>query len=175
MQRLEEQASELGSELVEDVDAEEEIVFSGKLGKTAKVGSYTSPTIITGIDPESNFAQEEVSGPLLSVIRVRNLDDAFAAANATRFALSGGVYSRSPSTLKRARVEFQVGNLSLNRKITDSMVQRQPFGGYRMSGTGASTGGPDYLLHFLIPVNVSENTTRRGTEPKKKRQPRKKA
>lgn len=158
-----------------DGDAEEEVVFSGKLGKAAKEGSYTSPAIITGIDPESNFAQEEVNGPLLSVIRVRNLDDAFAAANATRFALSGGVYSRSPSTLKRARVEFQVGNLSLNRKMTDSMVQRQPFGGYRMSGTGASTGGPDYLLHFLIPVNVSENTTRRGIEPKKKRRPRKKA
>ena len=158
-----------------DVDADEEIVFAGKPGKLAKEGAFASPVIVTGIDPESNFAQQEIHGPLLSIIRVRNLDDAFAAANATRFALSGGVYSRSPSTLKRARIEFQVGNLSLNRRITDRMVQRQPFGGYRMSGTGISSGGPDYLLNFLIPVNVSENITRRGIETKKKRRTKKKA
>jgi len=158
-----------------DVDADEEIVFAGKHGKLAKEGAFASPVIVTGIEPESNFAQQEIAGPLLSIIRVRNLDDALNAANATRFALSGGVYSRSPTTLKRARLEFQVGNLSLNRKITDRMVQRQPFGGYRMSGTGASSGGPDYLLHFLIPVNVSENITRRGIETKTKRRAKKKA
>lgn len=158
-------------QLVESVDeeSEEEIVFSGEAGKPGKDGAFANPMIVTGIDPESNLAQQEISGPLLSVIRVRNLDDAFAAANATRFALAGGVYSRSPSTLKRARIEFHVGNLFLNRTITDSKVQRQPFGGYRMSGTGVCSGGPDYLLNFLIPVNVSENTTRRGIEPKAKK------
>ena len=98
-------------------------------------------------------------------MKVRNLDEAFQVANSTRFALTGGIFSRSPAALKRARAEFQVGNLYLNREITGATVQRQPFGGYRMSGIGSKAGGPDYLLQFLVPVNVTENTMRRGFAP----------
>jgi len=103
---------------------------------------------------------------VLAVIRAKNLDDAFQIANGTKFALTGGVYSRSPAALRRARNEFEVGNLYLNREITGALVQRQPFGGYRMSGIGSKAGGPDYLLQFLVPINVSENTMRRGFAPK---------
>ena len=86
-------------------------------------------------------------------------------ANATRFALTGGVFSRSPRRLDRARREFRVGNLYLNRGITGALVGRQPFGGSRMSGGGTKAGGPDYLLHFLDPRVVTENTLRRGFTP----------
>ena len=149
---------------VTSVDAEvgEEIVLEVDVQKLAKQGTFVGPVIITGVDAESNLAMEEILGPVVIVIKVRNLDDAFNAANVTPFALTGGVYSRSPVTLKRARNEFQVGSLYLNRKITGAIVQRQPFGGFRMSGVGSKAGGPDYLLQFLIPVTVTENISRRG-------------
>lgn len=148
-----------------DPDVEEEVVLSIDVKKLAKQGTFVGPTIITGVETTSNLAQDEFFGPLLSVIKARNLDEAFIAANDTQFALTGGVYSRSPRTLKRARNEFEVGNLYLNREITGALVQRQPFGGYKMSGIGTKAGGPDYLLQFLVPVNITENTMRRGFAP----------
>lgn len=148
-----------------DSDVGEEVALAVDVKKLAKQGTFVGPTIITGVDPESNLAQDEIFGPVLAVMKVRNLDDAFTAANNTRFALTGGVYSRSPKTLKRARTEFQVGNLYLNREITGAIVQRQPFGGYKMSGIGTKAGGPDYLLQFLVPINITENTMRRGFAP----------
>ncbi|MEZ6131452.1 MAG: L-glutamate gamma-semialdehyde dehydrogenase [Planctomycetaceae bacterium] len=152
---------------VKTVDAEvgEEIVLAVDTKKLDKQGTFVGPHIITGVDPDSNLAQDEIFGPVLSVMKVRNLDEAFTVANNTRYALTGGVYSRSPSTLKRARNEFEVGNLYLNREITGAVVQRQPFGGFRMSGIGTKAGGPDYLLQFLIPINITENTMRRGFAP----------
>jgi RHH-type proline utilization regulon transcriptional repressor/proline dehydrogenase/delta 1-pyrroline-5-carboxylate dehydrogenase len=117
------------------------------------------------VDPSCPLAQNELFGPVLAVIRAKNLDQALTIANGTRYALTGGVYSRSPVTLKRARNEFQVGNLYLNRDITGAMVGRHPFGGFRMSGIGSKAGGPDYLQQFLVPVNISENTMRRGFAP----------
>ncbi len=100
-----------------------------------------------------------------TILVVPNLDDAFALANDTRFALTGGLYSRSPAAIKRARNEFQVGNLYINRKISGAIVGRQPFGGFKMSGIGSKAGGPDYLLQFMTPRTVTENTIRRGFSP----------
>ena len=128
-------------------------------------GTFVGPQIVAEANADSAIAQQELFGPLLPVIRVRTLDDAIAIANDTRFALTGGVYSRSPATLKRARNELQVGNLYLNRPITGAMVQRHPFGGFRRSGIGTKAGGPDYLLQFLVPINVTENTMRSGFAP----------
>lgn len=155
------------NQAVKSVDPElgEEIALAVDVKKLAKQGHFVSPTIISGVGAESNLAQDEIFGPVLVVIKVRNIDEAFTVANSTRFALTGGVYSRSPATLKRARNEFQVGNLYLNREITGAIVQRQPFGGYKMSGIGTKAGGPDYLLQFLVPINVTENTMRRGFAP----------
>ncbi len=135
-------------------------------GPLAKQGTYVGPHIFIDVDPTSPLAQNEIFGPVLSVMRAKNLDEAFNIANSTRYALTGGVYSRSPQTLRRARNEFEVGNLYLNREITGALVQRHPFGGYRMSGMGSKAGGPDYLLQFLVPISVSENTMRRGFAPK---------
>lgn len=128
-------------------------------------GYYVPITIVGDIRPEHRLAREEIFGPVLAVMRVRDFDEALAWANSTPFALTGGVFSRSPEHLDRARREFRVGNLYLNRHCTGALVERQPFGGFRMSGGGTKAGGPDYLLHFMDPRVVSENTMRRGFAP----------
>jgi len=165
---IDEEARERILAMVENLDPEHDgtLAWAVDPGDLVNRGAFVGPHIITDANPDSAIAQQELFGPVLPVFRVRTLDDAFTLANDTRFALSGGVYSRSPATLKRARSEFQVGNLYLNREITGAMVQRHPFGGYRMSGIGSKAGGPDYLLQFLVPVNVTENTMRSGFAPK---------
>ena len=79
--------------------------------------------------------------------------------------LTGGIFSRSPANLDRVERELLVGNLYLNRPITGALVARQPFGGFKMSGIGSQAGGADYLLQFVIPRTVTENTMRRGFAP----------
>ncbi len=98
-------------------------------------------------------------------MRVRDLDEALEVANGTEYALTGGLYSRSPENIERVKREFRVGNLYINRKITGAIVGRQPFGGSKMSGIGSKAGGPDYLIQFLEPRTVTENTIRRGFAP----------
>ena len=88
-----------------------------------------------------------------------------AIANGTDYALTGGLYSRSPANIDRVKREFRVGNLYINRKITGALVDRQPFGGFKLSGIGTKAGGPDYLLQFLLPRTITENTMRRGFAP----------
>ncbi|WP_029893622.1 L-glutamate gamma-semialdehyde dehydrogenase [Desulfohalovibrio reitneri] len=122
-------------------------------------------TIVSGINPEHRIAQEEIFGPVLAVMRAKDYDQAIEWANDTRFALTGAVFSRSPQHLERARREFRVGNLYLNRGSTGSLVHRQPFGGFKMSGVGSKAGGPDYLIQFMDPRCVTENTMRRGFTP----------
>jgi RHH-type transcriptional regulator, proline utilization regulon repressor / proline dehydrogenase / delta 1-pyrroline-5-carboxylate dehydrogenase len=99
------------------------------------------------------------------VLRARDLTHALEIANGTPYALTGGLYSRSPEHITRVRREFRVGNLYINRKITGALVHRQPFGGFKMSGIGSKAGGPDYLLQFLVPRTITENTMRRGFAP----------
>lgn len=141
----------------------------GKLLYSSKIpsgdGYWVPMTIIGGITPQHRIAQEEIFGPVLAVMRVKDFDQAIEWANSTRFALTGGVFSRSPEHLKQARREFRVGNLYINRNNTGALVDRQPFGGSRMSGVGTKAGGPDYLLHFMDPRVVTENTMRRGFAP----------
>lgn len=128
-------------------------------------GSYVAPHIFTDVDPASALAQDEIFGPVLAVIHARDLDEALRIANGTRFALTGGFYSRSPSAIARVAREFRVGNLYINRKITGALVDIQPFGGFKLSGIGSKAGGPDYLLQFLVPRCVTENTLRHGFTP----------
>lgn len=128
-------------------------------------GYFAAPAIFTDVSPDCRIANEEIFGPVLSVIRAGNLDEAIEIANATSYALTGGIYSRSPENIGRCREEFMVGNLYINRKITGALVGRQPFGGFGMSGLGSKAGGGDYLLHFMNPRCISENTLRRGFAP----------
>ncbi len=128
-------------------------------------GYYVPLTIVENVTPEHRIAQEEVFGPVLAVMKVKDFDQALEWANATRFGLTGSVFSRSPEHLERARSTFNVGNLYLNRGSTGALVERHPFGGFKMSGVGSKAGGPDYLLQFMDPKLVSENTMRRGFAP----------
>jgi len=128
-------------------------------------GYYVPITIVEGITPEHRLAQEEIFGPVLAIMRVKDFDQAIEWANSTRFALTGGVFSRSPKHIEQCRREFRVGNLYVNRGCTGAIVERQPFGGFKMSGVGSKAGGPDYLLQFMDPRTVTENTMRRGFVP----------
>ncbi|OKH19806.1 L-glutamate gamma-semialdehyde dehydrogenase [[Limnothrix rosea] IAM M-220] len=128
-------------------------------------GFYVSPTIFTGVKADHGIAQEEIFGPVLAVIKVSSFDEALEVANGTDYALTGGIYSRTPLSIERATEEFEVGNLYINRGITGAIVSRQPFGGFKMSGVGSKAGGPDYLLQFLEPRHVTENVQRQGFAP----------
>ncbi len=139
----------------------------GGAGGLADEGHYVAPHIFADVRPESFLAQDEIFGPLLAVVKARDLDHALAIANGTRYALTGGCYSRSPTTLERVRREFRVGNLYLNRRITGALVGRQPFGGYKLSGIGSKAGGDEYLLQFVVPRTITENTMRHGFAPER--------
>jgi RHH-type transcriptional regulator, proline utilization regulon repressor / proline dehydrogenase / delta 1-pyrroline-5-carboxylate dehydrogenase len=128
-------------------------------------GYYVSPTIFSDVAAESTIAQEEIFGPVLAVIPVKDFDEALKVANGTDYALTGGLYSRTPEHIDRASVEFEVGNLYINRTITGAIVNRQPFGGFKLSGVGSKAGGQDYLLQFLDPRVITENIQRQGFAP----------
>nr|WP_199316304.1 L-glutamate gamma-semialdehyde dehydrogenase [Chroococcidiopsis sp. [FACHB-1243]] len=128
-------------------------------------GYFVNPTIFTEVPPTATIAQEEIFGPVVAVIRVNNFEEAIAVANGTDYALTGGLYSRTPSHIQMAQEQFEVGNLYINRTITGAIVARQPFGGFKMSGVGSKAGGPDYLLQFLEPRTVTENVQRQGFAP----------
>jgi len=128
-------------------------------------GSFVGPVIFSEVAPDATIAQAEIFGPVLAVIRAANFDDALQIANGTNYALTGGLYSRTPSHIQRAQAEFEVGNLYINRGITGAIVARQPFGGFKLSGVGSKAGGPDYLLQFLEPRVVTENVQRQGFAP----------
>ncbi|WP_437185027.1 L-glutamate gamma-semialdehyde dehydrogenase [Planctomicrobium sp. SH668] len=144
---------------------ENTLLVGADVGKIGKEGYFIGPHIFVDVEPDSRLAQGEIFGPVLAVLRAKNLDQALQIANSTPYALTGGIYSRSPKNLQRVREELQVGNIYLNRGITGAIVQRHPFGGYKMSGIGTKAGGPDYLLQFMFPVNICENTVRRGFAP----------
>lgn len=139
--------------------------YAGETGELEKQGYFIGPHIFGDVPPQSWLAQEEVFGPVLCALRAADLTEALQIANGTRYALTGGIYSRSPANIARTRREFRVGNLYINRKITGALVDRQPFGGFKLSGGGTKAGGSDYLLQFLIQRVVTENTLRRGFAP----------
>jgi RHH-type transcriptional regulator, proline utilization regulon repressor / proline dehydrogenase / delta 1-pyrroline-5-carboxylate dehydrogenase len=128
-------------------------------------GYFVTPTIFGDVPADSELAQEEIFGPVLALIKAKDIDEALKFANGTKYALTGGLFSRSPANIQKVRNEFEVGNLYINRGITGAMVDRHPFGGFKMSGVGSKTGGPDYLKQFVEPICITENTLRRGFAP----------
>jgi RHH-type proline utilization regulon transcriptional repressor/proline dehydrogenase/delta 1-pyrroline-5-carboxylate dehydrogenase len=130
-------------------------------------GYFIPPTIFTGVKPSMRIAREEIFGPVLSVLKVRDLDEAIEVANGTDYALTGGFFSRSPANIERVKAQLEAGNVYINRPCTGAIVGRHPFGGFKMSGSGTKAGGADYLLNFLIPRVVTENVTRHGVAPDK--------
>jgi 1-pyrroline-5-carboxylate dehydrogenase len=120
-------------------------------------GYYIEPTIFVDVAPDARLAQHEIFGPVLSVIKAKDFEDALDIANGTEFGLTGGVYSSDEQRLTRARRDFHAGNLYFNRKITGALVGVQPFGGFNMSGSNSKAGGPDYLRLFMEMKSVSRS------------------
>lgn len=145
-----------------EAEKESTLLFKGQVPNS---GYFVPATIFRDVKTSSKLWREELFGPVLACTKAADFTEALELANDSEYALTGGVYSRSPKNLDRARLEFKVGNLYINRKITGALVYRQPFGGFKMSGIGSKAGGPDYLIQFMEPRTISENTMRRGFAP----------
>ncbi|MGB7629796.1 MAG: proline dehydrogenase family protein [Candidatus Deferrimicrobium sp.] len=128
-------------------------------------GYFVPPTVFVDLPSDSVVLREEIFGPVLSVVKVKDIDEALEVANSSIYALTGGFFSRSPANIEKVAREFSTGNLYINRGCTGALVGRQPFGGFRMSGVGSKSGGPEYLQQFMEPRVVTENTMRRGFTP----------
>ncbi|MBW3536349.1 MAG: proline dehydrogenase family protein [Actinobacteria bacterium] len=128
-------------------------------------GWFIGPSIVVGASPRAPVNTEEIFGPVASVMRVDSFDEAMERANATAYALTAGVFSRSPSHIEVASRHLRAGNVYVNRSITGAVPGRQPFGGYGLSGVGSKAGGPDYVAQFMDPRVVTENTMRQGFAP----------
>ncbi len=137
-------------------------------GSDGEQGYFIEPTVIADVKPGDRIEQEEIFGPVLAVIRAKDFDDALRIANDTEYGLTGAVYTNDPEKLERARREFHVGNLYLNRKCTGALVGVHPFGGFNMSGTDSKAGGRDYLGLFMQAKVVAEKM-RAGENAKEKR------
>jgi len=134
-------------------------------GDVPETGYFVPPTVVAVDDPDAPLARDEIFGPVLAVLRADDIDEAIELANRSAYALTAGIYSRSPAAIAEAAAELRAGNVYVNRHITGAVVGRQPFGGYGLSGIGSKAGGPDYLLQFLDPRVVTENTLRQGFAP----------
>ena len=128
----------------------------------AGAGWFVAPTVATDLPADSPVVLEEIFGPVLTVERVSGVQEACDRVDASSYALTGGLFARNPETVDYVAGRTPVGNLYVNRNITGAMVGRQPFGGNRLSGTGTKAGGPGYLLQFVEPRVVTENTMRHG-------------
>ncbi|MFN0137410.1 MAG: L-glutamate gamma-semialdehyde dehydrogenase [Phycisphaerae bacterium] len=124
--------------------------------KTPSDGYFVPPTIFADVDRKARIACEEIFGPVLAVTKAADFNDALAIANGTEYGLTGALYSADRFRIERARHEFHVGNLYINRKCTGALVDVQPFGGFNMSGTDSKAGGRDYLLLFLQGKSITE-------------------
>jgi 1-pyrroline-5-carboxylate dehydrogenase len=119
-------------------------------------GYFVQPTVIADVDSKARIFQEEIFGPVLEVSKARDFDHALEMANDSEYGLTGAVFTKNREKIRKAREQFFVGNLYINRKCTGAMVGAHPFGGFNMSGTDSKAGGPDYLLQFLQAKAIGE-------------------
>jgi 1-pyrroline-5-carboxylate dehydrogenase len=119
-------------------------------------GYFIEPTVMADIAPGARLSQEEIFGPVLAVIKSKNFEDGLRIANNTEYGLTGAIYTSSSETIERAKRDFHVGNLYINRKCTGAIVGAHPFGGFNMSGTDSKAGGADYLYLFSQAQSIGE-------------------
>jgi RHH-type proline utilization regulon transcriptional repressor/proline dehydrogenase/delta 1-pyrroline-5-carboxylate dehydrogenase len=150
--------------MIESGKKEATLTWQGSVPEDSNA-CYVPPTIFTNVPATSRLFREEIFGPVLAVTRAKDFDEAVALANESEFALTGGCYSRSPVNIERVKSDLNCGNLYINRTITGAIVERQPFGGFKMSGGGTKAGGREYLENFLVPRVITENCLRRGFAP----------
>jgi RHH-type proline utilization regulon transcriptional repressor/proline dehydrogenase/delta 1-pyrroline-5-carboxylate dehydrogenase len=142
--------------------AEEQGTIAARVEPVPESGWFCPPTVAVDLEPDSPVLSDEIFGPLLAIERVRDVEHAMEIVDRLPVALTGGLFARDPATVRYVERRSPVGNLYVNRGITGAKVGRQPFGGNRLSGNGTKAGGPDYLLHFVEPRAVTENTVRHG-------------
>jgi RHH-type proline utilization regulon transcriptional repressor/proline dehydrogenase/delta 1-pyrroline-5-carboxylate dehydrogenase len=162
---IDDEARQRIEKAIADAKPHAKLAYAAALKGLDQEGCYVAPHLFIDVDPKSKLAQEEIFGPVLAVMRAKTLDAAIAIAIGTPYALTGGLYSRSPANIDLVRRQFRVGNLYINRKITGALVGRQPFGGFKLSGIGSQAGGSGYLHQFVVPRIITENTMRRGFVP----------
>ena len=150
--------------VIEAGKAEATLAWQGKVPADAGA-CYVPPVIFTNVPPSARLFREEIFGPVLAVTIAGDFDEALALANDSAFALTGGICSRSPVHIARAKAEMVCGNLYINRPITGAIVGRQPFGGFKMSGGGTKAGGREYLQNYMAPCVIAENRLRTGYAP----------
>ena len=119
-------------------------------------GFYIEPTIIDDVQPGATIEQQEIFAPVLAVIKARDFNHALEIANDTQYGLTGAVFTEDEAKLEKARREFHVGNLYLNRKCTGALVGVHRFGGFNMSGTDSKAGGREYLLQFMQGKSIAQ-------------------
>lgn len=147
-------------------ESRHELTLAVPPGLESKTGrDFVGPTIFSHVAPDARIATEEIFGPVLAVMHAPSFAKALEIGNASVYKLTGGVFSRKPAHIEMAKRQFRVGNLYINRGCTGALVARHPFGGFGMSGVGSKAGGADYLLQFVEPRAVAENTLRRGFAP----------
>jgi RHH-type proline utilization regulon transcriptional repressor/proline dehydrogenase/delta 1-pyrroline-5-carboxylate dehydrogenase len=151
-------------EAIENGKREAVLVWQGKVPDVPEA-CYVPPTIFAEVPANSRLFREEIFGPVLAISKAKDFDQALALANDSEFALTAGIYSRSPEHIARAKAELICGNLYINRTCTGALVERQPFGGFKMSGGGTKAGGAEYQENFLVPRVITENCLRRGFAP----------
>ena len=157
---IDEEAQKRILKTIQDAKSRMKVLFEGK---TPSGNGYFVPQMIFECtDAHEKWFQNEIFGPVILVRKFSTLEEGIELVNSVPYALTGGIYSRSPSHIEKAKAEMEVGNLYINRAITGATVQRHPFGGFKLSGIGSKAGGPDYLLQFLEARTVSENVVRRG-------------
>ena len=114
-------------------------------------GRWLTPAVKWGTRPGSRSHQTEFFGPILSMMKAKDLDDAIGIVNSTGFGLTSGLQSLDTQEQTHWTERIEAGNLYINRTTTGAIVQRQPFGGLKKSAIGAGTkaGGPNYVLQLL--------------------------
>lgn len=157
--------AEAQKRILETISAGEKRLKVAFRGKVPSSGYFVPPTIFRDVPTTDPIWREEIFGPVVAIIKAENIEDAVRIANDSEYALTGGVFSRSPKSIALVKQKLRVGNLYINRGITGALVCRQPFGGFQMSGIGSKAGGTDYLLQFMDPRTSTENTMRRGFAP----------
>jgi RHH-type proline utilization regulon transcriptional repressor/proline dehydrogenase/delta 1-pyrroline-5-carboxylate dehydrogenase len=148
-----------------EIAARDGRIVAGDGAAVPEHGWFRPPVVAADVDGRSPVLAEEVFGPLLTIERIPSIEHGLEIVRGLPYALTGGLFARDPGAVRLVRERTPVGNLYVNRGITGAMVGRQPFGGNRLSGTGTKAGGPDYLLSFVEPRVVTENTMRQGFAP----------
>lgn len=147
-------------EYIELGKKEGRVIAGGARATNLGDGFFVQPTVIADVAPAARVSQEEIFGPVLAVIKARNFEDALNIANNTEYGLTGAIYTTNEEKIERAKRDFHVGNLYVNRKCTGAMVGAHPFGGFNMSGTDSKAGGPDYLFLFTQAKSIGEKVAR---------------